>query len=755
MEPIAKLGTPRLPLRHLSRPRSYGPVIGLAMSLAMAPLAHASQAYGSINNFDSVNDTGVPAHGFEIEIDYGHTRDITYTYDYNHYGTPHITEDNSDPVHPRVFVRYESKKNADGSWAAYTAVPTAPISPTQGHQFTNPAVNFGGEHFGVGFMGTPAAVKYAWLVDDGSGNLIKGAPVYIATPSFTYAPPVNAKPAAVVAAIQPPPPPVLPPLQFGVASWVKEIKTKTRNPNKVKLEQLVGDDPGKPQPWANGEQPEVEMEWALLQTEFAKAGGGKNGELKGKAEDLPGGNEVITRRYEFYKYIGPVDAETGEAMAPDIAPDGKHGIGMATYADHFDNATGEWVTKTVDLSKIVIVGDFFGTQMAGFDVAPQLGLIEHLQDSDAGVLYPERRVVVPGAAAFSVTLKSGSLPPGLHLNSVSGTVSGTPTTNGIYTFTLEAADLSGALISKAYTVNIGNVGLNAGPFNVSVSASPATDGTVKGGGVNIPLGTLTNVTAAAKPGYYFVNWTESGTDFATTAAYSFNVDANHDLVANFLKYVSINTSAAPAEYGIAKGAGAKYKVGANVTLAAVPNAGFYFVNWTEAGTEIANTAGYRFPAASDRSFVANFAKYITVNAAVAPASTGTTSGSSAKYKLGQTVTLASAPATGYYFVNWTENGTSVGLVSKYIFSANVDRTLTANFLPYLAVDATASPALGGVVKGYGTKFKAGQTVTLRAAPNLGYKFLNWTENGTVVSTATTYTFAASANRTLVANFALK
>ncbi|MDP4395741.1 hypothetical protein, partial [Escherichia coli] len=82
---------------------------------------------------------------------------------------------------------------------------------------------------------------------------------------------------------------------------------------------------------------------------------------------------------------------------PDIAPDGKHGIGMATYADHFDNATGEWVTKTVDLSKIVIVGDFFGTQMAGFDVAPQLGLIEHLQDSDAGVLYPERRVVVPGA----------------------------------------------------------------------------------------------------------------------------------------------------------------------------------------------------------------------------------------------------------------------------------------------------------------------------------------------------------------------
>ena len=29
----------------------------------------ASQAYGSINNFDVVNDTGVPCHGFEIELD--------------------------------------------------------------------------------------------------------------------------------------------------------------------------------------------------------------------------------------------------------------------------------------------------------------------------------------------------------------------------------------------------------------------------------------------------------------------------------------------------------------------------------------------------------------------------------------------------------------------------------------------------------------------------------------------------------------
>ena len=36
--------------------------------LAAAGSAQASVAYGSINNFDVVNDTGVPCHGFEIEI---------------------------------------------------------------------------------------------------------------------------------------------------------------------------------------------------------------------------------------------------------------------------------------------------------------------------------------------------------------------------------------------------------------------------------------------------------------------------------------------------------------------------------------------------------------------------------------------------------------------------------------------------------------------------------------------------------------
>jgi hypothetical protein len=492
--------------------------------LALSAPAGASTAWGSINNFDAVNDTGVICHGFEIEMDGIRSRDITYTYDWSHYGVPRITEDNADPLNPRVFVRYESAMNPDGSWASYTAIPSGPINPTDGHQFTNPSVNFGGEHFGVGFYGTPAAIKYSWLKDDGAGHLVFAGAVNIATPSFTYYPPAPAAPAQVVAAIvPPPPPPEIPVLEFGPACWVKETRTSSHNNNRVEIRDLVSDDPNDPNDrnWMNGEPPEVEVEWQLFQTEFNQPNGGANGEMEGAPEDLPNGDEVITRRYDFFKYVGPIDPESGEALADAVGPDGIHGVGE--YAD------------------VVVVGDWIGAQMAGFDPAARIGLIDHLQDGEVNVPYIERSIVIGGTAPI-VTTRTGPLPDGMVFDEVTGILSGTPTESGTFTFTIHSVDAAGGDVTATYHLTIIEEGV-APPLHINVhtSASPPEGGSTSGDGEYV-IGTLVDVVATANPGFVFVNWTDGGTVVSTTPSYEFTAEVNRELVANFV-HTAVDVSA--------------------------------------------------------------------------------------------------------------------------------------------------------------------------------------------------------------------
>jgi hypothetical protein len=57
----------------------------------------------------------------------------------------------------------------------------------------------------------------------------------------------------------------------------------------------------------------------------------------------------------------------------------------------------------------------------------------------------------------------------------------------------------------------------------------------------------------------------------------------------------------------------------------------------------------------------------------------------------------------------------------------------------------------GEVQGGGYYFTEEQ-VTVSATANEGYRFVNWTENGTEVSTSANYVFNAGSNRTLMAHF---
>ena len=722
------------------------------LALLCASLAtgttHASIAYGSINNFDTVNDTGSECHGFEIEMDDCHSTDVTYTFDYNHYGTPRITEDNSVAGHPKCVIRWESKKNPDGTWASFTAIPAGPIAPTNGHMFTNPAVNFGGEHFGAGYTVQPTAIRYNWLIDNGSGVLVHGGAVQVSTPTFTYYPPVAGDPAppAVQAVIAPPPPPVPEPKEFGKPVWIKEIRTSSHNNNEVKLRNLLSDDPNdaNDKNWRNGEPDEVETEWQILQTDFGKADA-PNNEKAAAAEDLPNADEVVTRRYEFYKYEGPLDNETGEAKADAVGPDGIHGVGTKLING-----------VEVDLTTVAVVGAFTGSQMAAVDVHAPVGLIDHVSDGEVDTPYAARTVVVEGALPFTC-IRDGALPTGMVFDEVTGQLSGTPEASGEFNFTLTASDGLNPDVSKNYTLRVAAAGA-ALPVEslVDTTVSPAGTGMTTGDGSFAP-GTEVTVHATADPGYHLVNWTDNGKVVSTAISYTFVIDVNHSLVANFAVDVplwTIVTGAAPAAAGTTSGGGL-VDDGSPATVVATPNAGFAFVNWTDGGVQAGTTATYTFSATTDRTLVANFAPTVTyaVSVSAAPTAGGTTTGGG-NYVSGTSATVMAVPTAGYVFAKWTVGTTTVSTTPSYAFPVTANKTLVANFVVAgvaKIITTSASPTTGGTTTGSGT-YLTGLSATVVATPQPGYAFSKWQEGSTTVSTSSTYTFDVTGTRTLVAKF---
>ncbi|MDP3581069.1 MAG: T9SS type A sorting domain-containing protein, partial [Ignavibacteria bacterium] len=82
------------------------------------------------------------------------------------------------------------------------------------------------------------------------------------------------------------------------------------------------------------------------------------------------------------------------------------------------------------------------------------------------------------------------------------------------------------------------------------------------------------------------------------------------------------------------------------------------------------------------------------------------------------------------------------------------RTTTITVIPYgdynSQIVASCKPEEGG--KANGALCNVGDTVTVKAFANPGYRFMSWTENNIVVSKDSFYTFIVTGNRNLLANF---
>ena len=184
-----------------------------------------------------------------------------------------------------------------------------------------------------------------------------------------------------------------------------------------------------------------------------------------------------------------------------------------------------------------------------------------LPNGTVNTLYTGSLSVSGGNAPYTWTLASGTLPPGLSISSsgTTGTISGTPTTAGSYTFTIQVRDSRGIIAAKSFTVVIsapaititgtlanGSAGAEyAGILSASGGTSPytweLTSGSLPTGlTLNAETGRITGIPRTA--GTYTFKIQATDTD-GLTASRTFTIKITGTIIA-----LTINGSLAAAGY---------------------------------------------------------------------------------------------------------------------------------------------------------------------------------------------------------------
>ncbi len=331
------------------------------------------------------------------------------------------------------------------------------------------------------------------------------------------------------------------------------------------------------------------------------------------------------------------------------------------------------------------------------------------------------------------------------------------TANVGYTFINWTLDGNVVSTEPSYTFTVTGGGAYVANFmlnsyTIMASANPSEGGTVSGAGGYNHFETCT-LTATASEGYDFNNWTLDGEVVSTESTYAFTVTGPAEYVANFsLKSYDITATVTPSGAGTVTGTGTYYH-GSQCTLTAIANEGYAFSNWMENGEIVSTDAAYAFTVTGEHSLVAAFLPTYVITVEANNAAYGTVTGGGT-YMEGETCTVTATPAEGYVFSAWTEDGVTVSTDAIYGFTVESARNLVAVFLPTYVITAEANNAAYGTVTGGGT-YVVNKTCTVTASPAEGYEFVNWTENGEVVSTEAEYAFTVTGDRSLVANFVLK
>ena len=282
---------------------------------------------------------------------------------------------------------------------------------------------------------------------------------------------------------------------------------------------------------------------------------------------------------------------------------------------------------------------------------------------------------------------------------------------------------------------------------VATAVNDAAMGTATGDTV-VPDGTTVTLVATPATGHHFVSWSNG----ETTETIQVVAVTDTMLTATF----AINTytvAATAAEHGTVNGVPAEaVDYGTEVTLTAVPEAGYHFLAWLAGTDTVSMENPFTFTAISDTTltavFEANIAGTFTVSVDF-DATMGTVEGiPTDAVDSASVVTLTAVAAEHYHFVEWS-TGDTTATINVTVVS---DTTLTALFaIDQHTVSAIATPAEAGSVEGVPTEaVDYGSIVSLTAVAAEGYHFVEWSTG----ETTETIEVTVEGDTTLTATFAI-
>ncbi|MFA7418685.1 MAG: putative Ig domain-containing protein [Melioribacteraceae bacterium] len=215
-------------------------------------------------------------------------------------------------------------------------------------------------------------------------------------------------------------------------------------------------------------------------------------------------------------------------------------------------------------------------------------------------------------------------------------------------------------------------------------------------------------------------------------------------------------------------------IGDTAIVRAIPNKGYRFTNWTENGIIVSTDSVYQFVITISRDLLANFrVNHAPVFVKEMPDTTifddrafiftyraTDADGDTIKYIATSTIPNNALLITETGVFGWRPNYYQQGIYQIMVYVTDGNAVTNSRKTKIVVLPATccsgnpfiilrALPEGSGVV----SYNRIHDTLTAKAVSNKGFRFVNWTEYGTIVSEDSSYTYVAAEMRNLAAHFA--